>query len=62
MLKRLFFRFKKTFLALQLFTLREQQSKSRHSSGSTEETMKLMSKNDHKDEVRPEHLPKVWLI
>ncbi|VDI80657.1 liprin-alpha-1-like isoform X13 [Mytilus galloprovincialis] len=42
----------------ELFTLREQQSKSRHSSGSTEETMKLMSKNDHKDEVKPEHLPK----
>ncbi|XP_063398292.1 liprin-alpha-1-like isoform X13 [Mytilus trossulus] len=42
----------------ELFTLREQQSKSRHSSGSTEETMKLMSKNDHKDEAKPEHLPK----
>ena len=43
----------------ELFTLREQQSKSRHSSGSTEETMKLM-KNEQKDVeiTKPEPLPK----
>ena len=48
------------FFNFQLFTLREQQSKSRHSSGSTEETMKLM-KNEQKDVeiTKPEPLPKV---
>lgn len=48
------------FFNFQLFTLREQQSKSRHSSGSTEETMKLM-KNEQKDVeiTKTEPLPKV---
>lgn len=44
---------------LQLFTLREQQSKSRHSSGSTEDS-KLIKDSQNID-VK-EHLPKVRTI
>lgn len=43
----------------ELFTLREQQSKSRHSSGSTEDTLKLMKNEQKEIEItKPEALPK----